>query len=344
MNGWSDEALENGEFCVDDAARGCADGNVVGEDDEFDIQDCTLSHTAHGDAGTVLKVAIETRLWAIGFLVDIDGVKRGRGAGESLGDGGVGNESLADLLGARGRPAGEANGDGHGMAIDDGDAVAGRRDAEGMGSVHVEGELAVVVLDDAAEDLEGLPFDLFFLAGDVGDDVVGDVEGGDAGVARAGDGLHGGDDARVEGSERALEGTEGDDEAGGGAVGVGEDEATVERGRVEGLLLGDHRKVGGVGEGDDEGNTRIPAVGLGVGEDGEIGGPEGALWARGQRGGEERRHAGTASSPMSPATSASRPEKTTRQSWKWCGLQSWTIMSRTAAGMGADCFHCTALA
>lgn len=49
--------------------------------------------------------------------------------------------------------------------------------------------------------------------------------------------------------------------------------------------------------------------------------------------------------PISPATSASRPEKTILHSPKPGseGLHSRTTSSRTAFGMGEVCFHVTAL-
>lgn len=43
-------------------------------------------------------------------------------------------------------------------------------------------------------------------------------------------------------------------------------------------MLGDEREVGGVDEGDYEGDVGVAAVVFGVGEDGEFGGAEGGLW------------------------------------------------------------------
>ena len=75
-----------------------------------------------------------------------------------------------------------------------------------------------------------------------------------------------------------FEHTEGYDEACGGAVCVGEDEALFEGWVVEGLLLCNHGKVGGVDEGDNEGDMGVMAVVFGVGEDGEVGVSKGALY------------------------------------------------------------------
>lgn len=124
------------------------------------------------------------------------------------------------------------------MAVNDGDAIAGGRNAEGVAGVHVKGSHTIERISDAAEDLEGFPLNLFFLASDMGYDVVHDVEGGDTGVACTGDGLHCGDESGFEGAKGLFEGGEGDDDAGGGAVGVCDDEAFLKGGRVGELLLG----------------------------------------------------------------------------------------------------------
>lgn len=46
--------------------------------------------------------------------------------------------------------------------------------------------------------------------------------------------------------------------------------------------------------------------------------------------------------PISPAASASRPEKTSLQSAKFSALHSCTVSSFTALGIGVDCFQVTA--
>ena len=146
------------------------------------------------------------------------------------------------------------------MPIDDGHACARRRDAEGLACAHVERDAAIVRVYEAAEDLERLPLELFFFARDEGDDVVEDVEGRDAGVACARDGLHGCEDAGFDGSECFFERAEGYDEACCGAVCVCEDEAFFQGGIVEGALMGDHGEVGGVDEGDDERDEGVAPV------------------------------------------------------------------------------------
>ena len=124
-------------------------------------------------------------------------------------------------------------------------------------------------IDEVSKDLEGLPLHLLFFAADEGDDVVEDTEAGYAGVCRARDGLHGGNDAQFDRTNGFFERAEGYDEARGGAVCVGEDEALLE-GRIR----------GSVDEWDNEGDMGVAAVVFGVGEDGEVGVSKGALhWA-----------------------------------------------------------------
>lgn len=135
---------------------------------------------------------------------------------------------------------------------------------------------------DVAEDFGCFPFDFLFFAGNVRDDVVEDVHAGDAGVAAAGDGLEGGDGDGGEAAEGVVEGFERDDETGGGAVGVGDDEAFGEV--VLEALVGDHGEVGGVDEGDHEWGDGVAAVVFGIGEDDEVGVEELGLWGGVSRG------------------------------------------------------------
>ena len=51
-----------------------------------------------------------------------------------------------------------------------------------------------------------------------------------------------------------------------------------ERGSGEGALLGEDEEVGGVDEGDDEGDVGIAAEVFSVGEDGELGGAKSGFW------------------------------------------------------------------
>ncbi len=110
----------------------------------------------------------------------------------------------------------ELDADALGVAVDDGDAVAVRGEGEGRGLEAGGG--------GRAEELGDLFLELLFFVLDVGDDVAEDVERGDAGIAGAGDGLQGGDEELVD-AEAGFERREGEDEADGAAVGVGDDVA-----------------------------------------------------------------------------------------------------------------------
>ena len=145
--------------------------------------------------------------------------------------------------------------------------------------MHVESKrlpiCAVIARLDTAKDLERLPLDLLLFATDVRHDVIKDVQGCHARVPCARDGLHGGDKDGLDGAERLFERGKGDDDGGGRAVGVGDDEALGEG--LQAALLGDDGEMGGVDEGDDEGDVGISSEVLGVGEDRELCGAEGGL-------------------------------------------------------------------
>ena len=111
---------------------------------------------------------------------------------------------------------------------------------------------------------------LLFFALDVGDDVAQDVEGGHAGVACSADGLHGGDEDALN-AEAIGQRLEGEDQADGAAVGVGDD---VSAGLLAPGLGLEQVEVGGVDLGDDEGHVALHAEGAGVGDDGAAGGGE----------------------------------------------------------------------
>ena len=94
------------------------------------------------------------------------------------------------------------------------------------------------------KDLACLPLDLLLLPTDVGDDVVEHVHGGHAGIAAARDGLKGRDDDSGNGAKCILECLERDNEAGGRAVCVCDDESFRET--VLRALVGDNAKVANV--------------------------------------------------------------------------------------------------
>jgi len=75
-----DNPLQNGQLCINDAAGRCADGDIVGEDNELDIQDTTSPDAAYRDTGTILIIPVEPGLRAIWLIVDSDDVGWGGGA------------------------------------------------------------------------------------------------------------------------------------------------------------------------------------------------------------------------------------------------------------------------
>ena len=212
---------------VNDAARRSADGDIIGKHDEFDVENGALPYPTNRDARTVLIIPIQARLRTIRLFVHDDGMHRGRGTAPRVCLGRKRHHGLAHLLWARRGPSCKAHRDGHQMAIQNSHTIARRRYAERLAGAHVERLDAVVAVDEVTEYLEYFPLHFFFFAGDVGNDVVEDVEGGYAGVACARDGLHGGDDARLDRAKRFFEGAEGNDEARRGAVGVCEDETAL---------------------------------------------------------------------------------------------------------------------
>ncbi len=88
-------------------------------------------------------------------------------------------------IGVRGL-GGELHRDGDGVAVDHRDAIAVRAD--------VGGQRLDAIAAEFAQDLLRLLLHLLFFAADEGDHVADDVHRGHAGVAGAGDGLHGGGD------------------------------------------------------------------------------------------------------------------------------------------------------
>lgn len=233
---------------------------------KLEVEDAglVLPHPADADGVAVSEVAVEPRLGPVVLVEDDDGRAGRGGAPEPLG---LGLEVPQGGLGLVGRgrgPALEGEGDAGGVAVHDGDAVAGGGDAEG--GLLGEGCPRVV---EGAEDLAGLGLELVLLAADEGHDVVDDVHGAHARVARARDGLHGDDADGGYGAEGGLEGGEGPHEADDGAVGVAHEEAAREA--VGAPLVRYQVQVGQVDGRHDEGDEGVAAVVFGVGEDGDFG-------------------------------------------------------------------------
>ena len=115
------------------------------------------------------------------------------------------------------------------MAFEHGNAVAHGGDG-GVCGLEAGG-----VIEDGAEELANLFLELLLFVLDEGDDVAEDVEGGYAGIAGAGDSLHGGDEQLLD-AEALMERREGEDEADGAAVGVGDEESAGGIGTAAGGL------------------------------------------------------------------------------------------------------------
>lgn len=149
------------------------------------------------------------------------------------------------------------------MAVHDCDAIALRGDGDVEEVVEACGSGV-----DAAEDLGCFPLNLFFLATDVRDHVVEDVHARDARVAAAGDGLERGDGDGAEAAKGILQGFERHNEARGGAVGIGDEEAPREA--LVRALMWDYGEVGCVDEGHHQRGGWVAAVVFGIGEDDEV--------------------------------------------------------------------------
>lgn len=149
------------------------------------------------------------------------------------------------------------------MAVHDCDAIALRGDGDVEEVVEACGGGV-----DVAENLGCFPLDLLFLAADVRDHVVEDVHAGDTRVAAAGDGLERGDGDSAEAAKGVVQGFERHNEACGGAVGIGDEEASREA--MVGALMRDYGEVGCVDEGHHQRGDWVAAVVFGIGEDDEV--------------------------------------------------------------------------
>lgn len=239
---------------------------VVAKSRKLDIEDAALvlPQTTHADSVAVAEIPIEPRLRTIVLVKHADGRVRGRGTCQRLRLSHVRPHGGLALLGRGSRASLEAEAHAGGVAVDDGNAIARRRDAQA--ALLDKGRLGVV---EAAEDLAGLGLELVFLALDEGHHVVNHVHGRHAGVSRARDGLHGDDADGGDGAKRRLEGGQGPDEPDDGAVGVAHQEAPLEL--VHASLVGDEIQVREVDGRHDERHERIAPVVLGIREDGDFG-------------------------------------------------------------------------
>lgn len=240
---------------------------VVAQGDELDVEDTALvlADAADADGVAAAEIAIEAGLGAIGLVEDADAGTRGARAAEGLGLADILAQGSADVLGGGDALAvTEAQGDAGGVAVEDGDAVAGGADAEAVlfdedGGVGAQG----------AEDLARLRLQLVLLARDVRYHVVEDVHAADARVPGPRHRLHCDDADGLDGAEPRLQSRERDHKPDHRAVGVAHQEAFLETALL--ALVGDQVQVRQVDGGYDEGHEGIPSVVLGVREDGEVG-------------------------------------------------------------------------
>src|ERR1035437_1621776 len=244
------------QFGVEDGGSGGAANGVVREHGGLPVEHAAGAQAAHGHRHAVAAIAVQSGLGAIVLGSPLDGLI-GSG-GQLLAGEGTELVPSGEQFFPGGR-TGQFDRDALGVAVLDGDAVATGADAGGEGGDGVAFK--------TAEKLEGFGLHLFFFAANVGHDVDQDVHGGYAGVAGAGDGLHGGHEDLFD-AEALLDGLEGHDQAYGGAVGVGDHVAA--RLAARGLLL-DQVEVLGVNLGNDQGHVGRHAVGAGVGNDGAAG-------------------------------------------------------------------------
>lgn len=233
----------------------------MGEDDHLVVKYWVWSDSADGDTVAGVSVSVQTGLWSVWLFEDVDGVLWGRVTAQELGLADVVTKTLLDLLEGRLWSVSELEGDTLGVAVGDGDSVALCGDEEVVVKLELGG-----VLVEPAEDLLGLPLDLVFLAGDVGDDVVQDVDAWDAGgEACAGDGLQGGGGDKLERAKLVDKRLQRSHKAGGGAVGDADEVPLLAVCLCNPVF--DHLEVLRVGDRHNQGDVRVSSVVLGIRDD-----------------------------------------------------------------------------
>ena len=73
-----DVALVGEELGVEDGGAGCATAEIVGEQNEADVEDVAFADASYDDGHAVAGVAVEASLRAIVLFADFDG-RNGRG-------------------------------------------------------------------------------------------------------------------------------------------------------------------------------------------------------------------------------------------------------------------------
>jgi len=242
-----EEAAGGEEFGVEEGGPCGAADEVVGEKSELDVEKRAFADAAYYGGHAVAGVDVAARLGAVVAVENDDGTADGGGERSEIGGDFEIGEGFADFV--ERRDFFEAEGNAFEVAVEDGNAVAMGTEAE----AGVDEANAVPF----AEEFLRLGFHFFFLAADERDDVGVNVHGGNAGIARAGDGLQGDDEDFLE-AEGVGERFQDENEAGGGAVRIGDDEAGVVAAVF--LLERDGVEMGGVDFGNEERDVGIHAV------------------------------------------------------------------------------------
>ena len=173
-----------------------------------------LAHPPHTNTVSPTGLPIQPRLRPIRLLHHHHGLLRRTRTPDPLRLAHILAQRAPDVRHRRGRPPREPQRHARGVPVQHGDARARRGDAQ-----RVVRELRGGARE-RPEDLARLRLELVLLAADERHHVVQDVQGGDARVAGAGDGLQGDDVGGVDGAEAGFERGEGDHQARDCAVGV----------------------------------------------------------------------------------------------------------------------------
>jgi hypothetical protein len=272
-----DQTLQYRYLRIDDTACRSANRYIVCQYHKLDVQDLTLPHPTDRNTSTVLEISIESRLRPIRLFVYCNRVSWGARAAKRLSIRRKSNQRLPYLLRARWWSPRKAHRNTFGMSINDWDSVARGRNTQWVCCVHVKAFGTLVVLCDATENLECLPFQFFFLAAYIRDNVVHYVETCDSRVSRTRNGLQSGDKKELDGTKCFFKRTKRDNTSCRGTVCVCNYEAIFQRWRVRSLLLGNDREMGGINKGNNKGDLRIAPVVFRIGKYSEISSSEGSL-------------------------------------------------------------------
>src|SRR5579883_36290 len=246
------QALGIHELGIEDGGAGCAADGVVLERDEFVSKRGAFAHAADEGPHTVVAFGVASRLRAVLLGHVGDGLSGGAGKLALLWNTGEVSQRLDHFVQSRLPLQGKAGGD-H-VAVDHRDAIAVR--------AHFGGQRVDGVAAEVAQDFLRFLLHFLFFAADERDDVGVDVHGGDAGIACAGNGLHGSGDHG--GDAELFQRRERHGQNHGGAIRVGYDHAFP---AAFTLLERNDLEMIGIDFGDEQGHIGIHAVVFGVGYD-----------------------------------------------------------------------------